>query len=643
MPHTLFPRADAATKARLETDEMVRLADHFDWPQTELGPIREWPEALRSAVRLVLVSDVPMVMMAGERDGVLIYNSGYAMFAGDRHPALFGRPVLDAWPEIADFNRENMRRGFAGESWYLADQELVLNRHGRFESAWMNLNYSPVLDETGRVLAVLVVVIETTDRVVTQRDLVRNREKLELALQSSAMVGTWDWDLRRDKLSADERFARLFSVDPELAAEGLPVADYLRAIHPDDRGRVQDEINAAVKQAGHVSFEYRLVQSDGSIRHVSASGEVIVGEDGQASRFPGVVVDVTGQRQAAEALAESETRFRTLADTMPQMVWSTLPDGYHDYYNARWYEFTGVPAGSTDGEGWNNMFHPEDQERAWEVWRHSLTTGDPYRIEYRLRHHSGAYRWVLGQALPIRDADGKITRWFGTCTDIHEARLAAEEREIIAQELSHRIKNIFAVLGGLVGLVGRQHPDAARFADSLRDRIFALGRAHDFVRPHSRASAPRSHPATLQSLIAELLTPYMGDGQDRVVFEGEDVSIDDAAATPLALLFHELATNAAKYGALSRADGKLVISTGANGDDVTMRWREQGGPPAATSQASGFGSRLINMSVEGQLRGKLEKRWEPDGLVVDVTVPADALLRVRAKPAAAVAPDPQTA
>jgi PAS domain S-box-containing protein len=643
MPHTLFPRADAATKARLETDEMVRLADHFDWPQTELGPIRDWPEALRSAVRLVLVSDVPMVMMAGERDGVLIYNSGYAMFAGDRHPSLFGRPVLDAWPEIADFNRENMRRGFAGESWYLADQELVLNRHGRFESAWMNLNYSPVLDETGRVLAVLVVVIETTDRVVTQRDLVRNREKLELALQSSAMVGTWDWDLRRDKLSADERFARLFSVDPELAAEGLPVADYLRAIHPDDRGRVQDEINDGVTQAGHRSFEYRLVQSDGSIRHVSASGEVIVGEDGQASRFPGVVVDVTGQRQAAEALAESEMRFRTLADTMPQMVWSTLPDGYHDYYNARWYEFTGVPAGSTDGEGWNNMFHPEDQERAWEVWRHSLTTGDPYRIEYRLRHHSGAYRWVLGQALPIRDADGKITRWFGTCTDIHEARLAAEEREIIAQELSHRIKNIFAVLGGLVGLVGRQHPDAARFADSLRDRIFALGRAHDFVRPHSRASAPRSHPATLQSLIAELLTPYMGDGQDRVVFEGEDVSIDDAAATPLALLFHELATNAAKYGALSRADGKLVISTGANGDDVTMRWREQGGPPAATSQASGFGSRLINMSVEGQLRGKLEKRWEPDGLVVDVTVPADALLRVRAKPAAAVAPDPQTA
>ncbi len=643
MPHTLFPRADAATKVRLERDEMVRLADHFDWPQTELGPIREWPEALRAAVRLLLVSDVPMVMLAGSRDGVLIYNSGYAAFAGDRHPGIFGRPVLDAWPEIADFNRENMRRGFAGESWYLADQELVLNRRGRFESAWMNLNYSPVLDEAGEVLAVLVVVIETTDRVVAQRDLAKNREKLELALHSSAMVGTWDWDLKREKVTADERFARLFSVDPQEASEGLPIANYLRAIHPDDRARVQSEIERGLLQPGHLGFEYRLVQSDGSIRYVSASGEVIAGPDGRPTRFPGVVIDITEQRLAAEALAQSEMRFRTLADTMPQMVWSTLPDGFHDYYNARWYEFTGVPEGSTDGEGWNDMFHPDDQQRAWAEWRHSLATGEPYRIEYRLRHNSGAYRWVLGQALPIRDANGRISRWFGTCTDIHEARLAAEEREIIAQELSHRIKNIFAVLGGLVGLVGRQHPDAAPFADSLRERIFALGRAHDFVRPHSKASAPRSHPATLQSLISELLTPYMGNGQDRVLFEGDDVSIDDAAATPLALLFHELATNAAKYGALSRPEGRIVIATGTDGDNVTMRWSERGGPPATAGKNAGFGSRLINMSVEGQLRGKLEKRWEPEGLVVEVSVPADALLRARATLASAAGSDPQTA
>lgn len=134
-------------------------------------------------------------------------------------------------------------------------------------------------------------------------------------------------------------------------------------------------------------------------------------------------------RQEEATSRESEHWFRQLADTLPQMVWVTQPDGYHEYYNRRWYEFTGVPLGSTDGEGWNGMFHPEDQEKAWAAWRHSLATGDPYEIEYRLKHHSGTYRWTLGRALPIRNSQGEIERWFGTCTDIDALKRLTSERE----------------------------------------------------------------------------------------------------------------------------------------------------------------------------------------------------------------------
>ncbi|MGC0225620.1 PAS domain-containing protein [Pseudooceanicola nitratireducens] len=125
-------------------------------------------------------------------------------------------------------------------------------------------------------------------------------------------------------------------------------------------------------------------------------------------------------------LRESEAKFHTIANSVDQMIWSTLPDGFHDYYNDRWYEYTGVPEGSTDGEAWNGMFHPEDQDRAWSVWRHSLATGEPYEIEYRLRHRSGDYRWVLGRAKAVRDDTGKITRWYGSCTDIHDDIMARE-------------------------------------------------------------------------------------------------------------------------------------------------------------------------------------------------------------------------
>jgi len=334
-------------------------------------------------------------------------------------------------------------------------------------------------------------------------------------------------------------------------------------------------------------------------------------------------------REKDAAVEDSETRFRTLADTMPQMVWSTLPDGFHDYYNARWYDFTGTPEGSTDGEGWNDVFHPDDQERAWGIWRHSLETGEPYQIEYRLRHFDGTYRWVLGRALPIRDGVGAITRWFGTCTDIHEQKMALEEREIISQELSHRIKNIFAVIAGLIQFAARSRPEFAPAATDLRQRITALGRAHDFVRPHSAQSRPSAQQDSLKGLLADLFEPYQQVDRDRVRVEGDDVMIDDRSATPLSLLFHELATNATKYGALSTGNGVVVLAIAADDDAIALTWIERDGPAVVKpAQAmTGFGSQLIEMSAVRQLGGTVTRDWAREGLTMTVRVPRGAFSR----------------
>ncbi|HEV7229077.1 sensor histidine kinase [Brevundimonas sp.] len=331
------------------------------------------------------------------------------------------------------------------------------------------------------------------------------------------------------------------------------------------------------------------------------------------------------------ALAESEAKFRAIADSMPQMVWSTLPDGFHDYYNARWYEFTGVPDGSTDGEAWNGMFHPEDQDRAWARWRHSLETGEPYEIEYRLRRHDGVYRWTLGRAMPIRDEDGRITRWFGTCTDIDDLKRMEQSKELLSQELSHRIKNIFAVVSALVALSARQHPEARGFAQGLRTRIGALARAHEFVRPHTEASRPSVGSMTLHAFLGALFAPYSDErAAPRIRLSGDDAVFDDQAATSVALLFHELATNAAKYGALSADDGRVTLDTRAVGDRFHLAWTESGGPPVAGAPSRrGFGSSLAQLSVEGQLGGVLTHDWNRDGLTVFVDLPATSLSRRR--------------
>ena len=323
------------------------------------------------------------------------------------------------------------------------------------------------------------------------------------------------------------------------------------------------------------------------------------------------------------ALQDAGAAFHGLADTMPQMIWSTLPDGDHDYYNAQWYRFTGVPEGSTDGESWAGMFHPDDQPEAWRRWNHSLATGDPYEVEYRLRRHDGIYRWVLGRALPIRDRAGRIERWIGTCTDIQDAKESAEQNEILSRELSHRIKNIFAVISALMGMTARADPRIAEPARALQERIAALGRAHEFVRPHSETSRPQAIDVTLGNLLANILSAYPAMSDGRLTITGGDFEIHDRAATPLALTFHELATNSLKYGALSSDTGRVAIIIENADDIIHMAWAESEGPVVdAEPELSGFGSKLTTLAVQQQLGGTLERIWHRTGLEVTMKVQA---------------------
>src|SRR6476646_2573240 len=343
------------------------------------------------------------------------------------------------------------------------------------------------------------------------------------------------------------------------------------------------------------------------VRAFARRTETPLSTDNRLMNTPGARrLSATGESAAGKVHRESTARFDVLLNLLPQMVWSTLPDGHHDYYNQRWYEYTGMPQGSTDGEAWNGMFHPDDQDRAWAVWRQSLETGEPYEIEYRLRHRSGNYRWVLGRALPVREADGVITRWIGTCTDIHDAKMDAEQNAILSRELSHRIKNIFAVINGLIGQSARSYPEAKPFAQLLQSRVAALGAAHEFVRPHSEESRPEVGESLLLPMLARLFAAYPAFSDGRMTLEGDDLPIDDRGATPIALVFHELATNAAKYGALSVPEGRVRITSRISDGIARLEWVETEGPRLSGAPArTGFGSRLVELSIDGQLGGRL--------------------------------------
>lgn len=396
-----------------------------------------------------------------------------------------------------------------------------------------------------------------------------------------------------------------------------------QSVHdPEELPGVMEKWQSSIATGKPFEMLFPIRGSDGIFRRFLTRIVPVSNESGEIVRWIGTNIEVESQLNAEAALEASEAKLQVLTDAMPQMVWSTLPDGYHDYYNARWYEFTGVPYGSTDGEEWNGVFHPEDQDRSRERWKHSLETGEPYEIEYRLRHHSGTYHWTLGRALPVRDARGTITRWIGTCTDIDDAKRNAALAELISRELSHRIKNIFAVIAGLIGISSPKTPEAQVYAKEVSGRIAALGRAHNFARPHGPESAILQNFGGLHGLLAELMRPYDHAEVRRYAISGTDVAVNDRSATPLALLIHELATNAVKYGALSGDVGNVTIETSEQSDQVVVIWEEAGGPAIDGPPAqTGFGTQLSDISIVSQLGGTLERNWQREGLIVTITIP----------------------
>jgi PAS domain S-box-containing protein len=363
---------------------------------------------------------------------------------------------------------------------------------------------------------------------------------------------------------------------------------------PETREKVEREWDRCRETGQICNVEYAIKLGDGSEKIIWTQGLLARTHDGQP-HWVGVNIDITERErirkelhEQTEALRLSEERFRLMADAMPQIVWVTRPDGYHEYYNRQWYDYIGATPEESIGHGWNRPLHPEDRQRAIDRWHQAVTTGEPYEIEYRFRSRDGEYRWFLGRAVPVRGESGQIAQWVGTCTDIEDMKRAEEslreadrrKDEFLAM-LAHELRNPLApIRSGLDILAmdpGNHHMTISLMQEQVQHVVRLVDDLLDVSRIIRGNVDLRKEPVELSGLVertVEAARPLInGQQQETAVSVPEQPVWLNADPVRLSQVLGNLLNNASKY--MDRG-GRIEVTAERQGDQAVISVRDTG-------------------------------------------------------------------
>jgi PAS domain S-box-containing protein len=409
---------------------------------------------------------------------------------------------------------------------------------------------------------------------------------------------------------------------------GSPWLDF---VHPDDRKLTLEAGSRLFAGASIVSFENRYRCKDASYRWLQWHAEAVGGEAYCTGR------DVTQEHLQKDA--RNQRYVENMAEALPQIVWTARPDGELDYYNERWFAYTGMTIEQTQGWGWKPVLHADDLQPCIDRWTEAYQSGRPYDIEVRLKRAcDGLYRWHLCRALPVRDVSGSIVKWFGTCTDIDDQRRAQEalretqqqleervsartaelaasneQKTSLLQEVHHRVKNNLQMISSLLSLQARQtqNEDACANLLDIQGRVHSIALLHECLY-HSDDLGRVDMHYYVHRLVAMIERSYAGPipgAHIDAISDRIHLSLD--TAVPCGLIVNELVTNALKHAfrdANGTAPQEIRIEIRSVGDDITILVADNGSGFAGRVDPAGdqtMGLTLVR-DLSRQLRGRAE-------------------------------------
>jgi PAS domain S-box-containing protein len=471
------------------------LIARIDWASSPLGAASTWPQSLRTAVDIVIHSPMPMLLLWGQQL-TQIYNDGFALLAGSKHPHAFGQPTHLIWPELKDFTDPIYSAVLQGQVRTYSEQRFTLQREGRESDFWLDLTYSPIRDEAAEVAGILVTAIETNERrrialeleqrsaasLKAQRE---TEERLQLALAATDAVGTWDWDISEDRFIADAHFAQLHGVDPAMANQ-LPISEYLHGVHPQDRALIARSIKHCITHGSEYAEEYRLLQPDGQLRWVFARGRCYKDHHGRPIRFLGAALDLTDRKNTEQALRQSQTELQLIINAMPILISYVDREERFRLNNAAYLDWYGL----TPQELYGRTILEVLGEEAYALRAPHITealSGRPCCFSISTPHRDGSIRQALMNYLPRHGPDGAVNGFYIFVIDETERKKTEEALRNLNETLEERVAARTRQLAEANERLQNEMFERERVEDALRhaQKMDAVGQltggiAHDF-------------------------------------------------------------------------------------------------------------------------------------------------------------------
>jgi PAS domain S-box-containing protein len=561
--------------------------------------VRELEQTSRTLNAILATTDDPIYLIDQDK------RYRYVGVAGARAIGRSPKEMLDrTWTEIglpatamASFDKELDEVLETGRT-VAAESEYPAGTHWEYR-------LNPVRAGDGAIVGVVAASRDITQRKRTERALRESESRLKRA-QEAGNVANWEWDPDTGTLWWSESVYGLLALDPIFIPSDR---DFLQLVHADDRGRVTDALKDVVDgRSARLDSEFRVVWKDGTIRWIACRAEIEKEPDGRTGKLVGIAFDVSERKQAQLDLELREKYLLLVLDRLPVGIMQTRPDGRYGFVNSRFCELTGRSREELQDLPFAEITHPDDVAENMRLFRRAIEIGTPYIFRKRYIRPDQSLVWaeVTGTMLP-EPGEGLLA----VSVDLTERLRAEEHKNLLVDELNHRVKNTLAAVQSLAVMTMRHVSSFDAFKNAFVARLMALSSAHNLL------TAGGWERASLDDLVSMELEPYAGRGRERLVISGEPLDLKPLEAISLGMIFHELATNAAKYGALSVPSGRVVVAWRVNPDSgrphVKIDWREQRGPMVATPTRYGFGSRLIERSVIQDLGGKIELTYAPDG------------------------------